>query len=90
MIKQLSDTLFAFSFTVFQPISNYGDDPYLDSLGAVSHLLPTHNIDDKEEFEWINDNHFPYDIHNIDTAALYKVITFKNIEDAMAFKLRWM
>jgi len=88
MITQMSDTMFIFSYIIIQPLSIYGEDPYMDNLGAVSHLLPTHKMENQKEFKWIVKNNLPYSI-STDEKYLFKYVEFENLEDAMAFKLRW-
>ena len=88
MIKQITDTIFSFTYAQHQPAARYGDDPYLDSLGATQHLSPTYSMDDKEEYQWITDNDMPYTIET--RVLLIKHVIFENEEDAMAFKLRWL
>ena len=89
MIKQLSETVFVFSFIEIPAMFKEGDDPYLDSIGAVSHLLPTIELIDKEELEWIRENNISYQTTSIDHIKCLMNIEFENKEDAMAFKLRW-
>ncbi len=88
MITQISDTTFSFTYLHFEPMSQYGDDPYLDNLGATSHLTPTYAVEDVDEYRWILDNNLPFDEQVISQTIRH--IKFKNLEDAMAFKLGWL
>lgn len=89
-IIQLTDQVFLFPFIIHTPMYQYGDQPEWDNSGAVSHLMPTYEITNKEEYSWIIDNKMPYEIVAINHGRKLKHFRFKNKEDAMAFKLRWL
>lgn len=79
-----------FRFTIIRhlPKYQYGDDPYLDSLGVTSHLSPTFEIVDKEAMEWVKT--VPHKRITYGPAILSLAIKFENVEDAIYFKMRWI
>jgi len=89
MYMQINQTEFIFSMKTISPQCQYGDDPYLDSTGATQHLTPTYKFQDIEQINWIKDNNIEYTVE-ITSDNGKRIIKFANIEDAMAFKLRWM
>lgn len=68
----------------------YGHEPEWDNSGAVSHLMPVLEMTNKEEYAWLFNNDIPYEVVAIDHGRKVKHIRFTDIEDAMAFKLRWL
>jgi len=89
-IIQLTDQVFLFPYIEHPPMNEYGDEPGWDNSGAVSHLMPTYEICNKEEYSWIIENKISYEIVEIDHGRKMKHLRFTNKEDAMAFKLRWL
>ena len=94
MIRQISDQIFSFSFHEIPAQCKWGDDPHLDQLGVVSHLLSSFEIVDKEQYNWIKEHKMPIEFvksfNTFNKVNKSKHLHFDKIEDAMAFKLRWL
>lgn len=89
MIKRISDMEIAFTITIHSAMSKWGDNPALDQTGATLHLSETYTVDDLDVYTWIQEN-----MSIIATVVNYQSrvmrVTFNDLEDAMAFKLRWL
>ena len=86
---KVSETEVLFHMIKIPPECQYGDNPELDQLGTTNHLLPTYRYQDEEVIDWIIENNIEYTTEiTIDDNKI--IIKFTNIEDSMAFKLRWL
>lgn len=88
MIKRISDMVMEFSIVVHPPASKWGKNRSLDQTGATLHLSSTYSVVDKDVFRWIKENDLSYS-SSVHFARKALRVEFINIEDAMAFKLRW-
>ena len=89
MIRQISDTVINFTITVYPPINQWGECPSLDQSGATLHLSKTYSVNDLDVYKWIQENNLTFTTTvNYDTKIIR--LTFTDLEDAMAFKLRWL
>lgn len=89
MIRQISDMEIDFTLIVHQPMNKWGDDPFLDQTGATLHLSETYSVNDTDVYTWICDNKLAFTTR-VDCNSRVMRLTFSNLEDAMAFKLRWL
>ena len=88
MITQVDTMRFKFPMIKREAECKYGDDPYLDSLGAVSHLLPHYDVFDKEAMRWVAS--VSHNLVEYDMCKLFLTVNFENVEDAIYFKMRWI
>ena len=90
MIDQVATMRFRFSLIKHMALCQYGDDPYLDSLGVTSHLSSTFEAADKDKdaIAWMRTR--PHKQLKYDRSLLFMVIELENIEDAIYFKMRWI
>ena len=89
MYMQISKTEVLFHMIKIPPECQYGDNPELDQLGTTNHLLPTYRYQDEEVIDWIIENGIEYTTESTGEYTM-RIIKFTNIEDSMAFKLRWL
>ena len=88
MYIQNSPTTFLFSTKEILPNCKFGEYPELDKLAITIHLTSSYMYDDEEVINWIKENSMEYISEQV-APSRFRTIKFTNIEDAMAFKLRW-
>jgi len=89
MIKQISEMEISFTLTVHPPMNKWGDCPSLDQAGATLHLSETYSVNDLAVYNWIQENKLAFTT-TVNYNSKVMRLTFTNLEDVMAFKLRWL
>ena len=89
MIKQISDMVINFTLTVYPPENKWGENYSLDQSGATLHLSSTYSINDLDGYHWIKENKLAFTVKINYTSKVMR-LKFGSLEDAMAFKLRWL
>lgn len=89
MIRRLSDMEIDFTLAVHAPMCKWGDDPDLDQTGATLHLSETYSVTHHDAYKWIRENGLSFTTEvNYDSRVMR--LRFTHVEDAMAFKLKWL
>lgn len=90
-IKQINDLTFEFYIIYHKPMYEWSEKPEWDKVGAVSHLLPTYSYVNSDAIRWLKDNNINFTV-DVDLQKRKSTVFVKisSIEEALAFKLRWI